>query len=431
MSYNLKQLRQDLADKKSEGKKLLDAADAEGRALSEDEEARLEAIEQEVTNLQSNLTEAEEQAEKDAQAAKRRETFSGGSNITRQHVRAEDDPLRGFANFGEFAMAVKSASRPGNVADERLFIGAAPTTYGNEGTGADGGFLVPPEFSQSIYAHSLEEEAFLPMTDNTNVSGNSMTFPRDETTPWGTTGIQAYWDGEADQMTQTKPNFGQDTLRLHRLTCLVPVTEELMADTGALAGYLPRKTSEKIRWKTNDALVNGTGAGQPTGIATANCLVEQAADSGQTADTITASNVLNMFSRCTNPGRAVWLIHPDAFPQLPQMSINNQPVFTPPGTGLQQTPAGSLLGRPVMMTDTCQTVGDAGDIYLVDWQGLVSITKAGGIETATSIHLWFDYNVMAFRAIFRVDAQPWLRSAISPANGSTTRSPFVNLAART
>lgn len=433
MSHNLKQLRQALSDKKAEGKKVLDAADADGRDLNDDEVERLEAINGEVEDLQKQLEQAEAEADKQARQALLRAQM-GGQRIEVGDDRRTLDPTAGFSNFGEFALAVKRASpgRPGGPQyDERLGYGAAPTTYGNEGAGQDGGFLIPPEFSERIYAHSLEEEAFLPMTDNTDIAGNSMSFPRDETTPWGGDGIQAYWDGEAQQFTQTKPKLGLDTLRLHKLTCLVPVTEELMADQNALASYLLRKCSEKIRWKTNDALVNGTGAGQPTGIATAACLVSQAKESGQAADTIVSANVFNMFSRCTNPGRAVWLIHPDAWPQLPQLTIANQPVWTSPGGGIKSPPGGMLLGRPVFMTDTCQTVGDAGDIYLVDWMGLVSITKAGGIQTATSMHLWFDYAVEAFRAIFRVDAQPWLSSAISPANGAVTRSPFVNLAART
>lgn len=268
------------------------------------------------------------------------------------------------------------------------------------------------------------------MTDGDTVSGNSMTFPTDETTPWGSNGVQAYWEDEAAQMAQSKPKFGSQTLRLSKLTSLVPVTDELLEDAGALNGYLPRKTSTAIRWKTNDSIINGNGVAKPLGIFNAAALVTQAKEGSQVADTIVAENIVKMFSRSTNPGGSVWLVHPDAFPQLPLLSINNQPVYTMPGNGIQSAPAGMLLGRPVIMTDTAQTVGDKGDIYFVDFSAFKSITKQGGIQTATSIHLWFDYNTTAFRATFRVAGRPWLESAISPAKGATTRSPFVCLAAR-
>ena len=41
-----------------------------------------------------------------------------------------------------------------------------------------------------------------------------MAFPKDETTPWGTNGIRAYWQGEAATALPTKPVLGLATLRL-------------------------------------------------------------------------------------------------------------------------------------------------------------------------------------------------------------------------
>jgi hypothetical protein len=46
------------------------------------------------------------------------------------------------------------------------------------------------------------------------------------------------------------------------------------------------------------------------------------------------------------------------------------------------------------------------------------------------MHLYFDADATALRAIFRVDGGPKIAAAISPAKGSTTLSPFIHLAAR-
>jgi hypothetical protein len=56
------------------------------------------------------------------------------------------DLKRGFGSIGEFMRAVYLADKPGNSLDGRLLGGtnAAPTTFGNEASGQDGGFLVPP-----------------------------------------------------------------------------------------------------------------------------------------------------------------------------------------------------------------------------------------------------------------------------------------------
>ena len=132
-----------------------------------------------------------------------------GARLTVADNRLED-PRRGWQTFGEFAAAVRAGSARGSGRlDERLAIGAAvPSTFANEAGGQDGGFLVPPEFSSDIFTLSLEEDALLPLTDGTPIAGNSMVFPKDETTPWGTDGIRAYWQAEASQATATKPKLG-------------------------------------------------------------------------------------------------------------------------------------------------------------------------------------------------------------------------------
>jgi len=89
-----------------------------------------------------------------------------------------------------------------------------------------------------------------------------------------------------------------------------------------------------------------------------------------------------------------------------------------------------LLGRPVIKTDTLQTLGDKFDIILANMAGYTTITKAGGAELATSMHLYFDQQLMAFRLTFRMDGQPLLSGAVTPPNSSVTRAHFVTLDAR-
>ncbi len=82
----------------------------------------------------------------------------------------------------------------------------------------------------------------------------------------------------------------------------------------------------------------------------------------------------------------------------------------------------------MIVSQTCQTLGDAGDIYCVDLSSYASIVK--GVEFAESIHLYFDANTKAYRATMRYDGQSYYDAAISNANGSGSISPFVRLAAR-
>lgn len=359
----------------------------------------------------------------------------GGAHATYgQGARAEDNldaKTFGFKSFGEYAFHVRNAALGNGRLDQRLK--AAATSYGNEGSGPDGGFAVPEQFASEITSTALEEQSLLAMADETPVSGNSMTFPKDETTPWGSTGIIATWDGEGDTASQKKPILGKSRLELHKLRVLVPATDELLADSAAMSAHLTKKMGEAVLWKSNDAIINGTGAGMPLGILAAGSLVVQAKETSQTADTINATNVAKMYGRCIKGAGAnlVWLINPDAYAQLIVMTIGDQPIFTAPVQGMRNAPDGLLLGRPVVLTDACDTVGDQGDIILANMAGYRAITKAGGAEFSQSMHLWFDQDVQAFKLVFRMDGQPALASAVTPPNSSVTRSHFVAMAART
>jgi hypothetical protein len=48
----------------------------------------------------------------------------------------------------------------------------------------------------------------------------------------------------------------------------------------------------------------------------------------------------------------------------------------------------------------------------------------------TSMHLWFDQDLMAFKFVLRIGGIPWWGSTIAPRDGSNTLSCFVALEAR-
>lgn len=427
-----KKMRELLAKKEAavkQARAITAAADAAGRDLTDEEAAQHADIVASLDRLNASI-----KSEEILAAAETSLELSPEARISGGAPMLMEDPKRGFKSFGEFTKAVAAVSTDHHI-DERLRFGAAaPSTFGGEGTGADGGFMVPPEFGREVWSlsTSLDEGSLVPLTDNMPITGNSMVFPSEETTPWGTDGVRAYWEGEAAAATATKPKLQPNTLRMNKLTALVPVSEELMADAPAISAFLTRKAGESIRYKTNDAIVNGDGAGKPLGIYNSAALIQQAKEASQTADTINANNVAKMFGRML-PGsisRSVWLLNPDAFNQLITMTVGNSPIWTPPQSGMRDSPAGRLLGRPVILTETARTLGDVGDIILADFGSYRTLTKQGGIETATSMHLYFDAAAMAFRFIFRVAGQPIVKSAITPPHSAVTKSPYVALAER-
>ncbi len=431
---NIRALKAKLATVLGQARGITDKAAAEGRdTLSAEEQSAFDGHMAASQQLRAQITNLEALA--DAEAGMGTALDLGQqAQVTGTKTNVADDPKRGFKSFGEYAKAVRAGA--GGRPDERLLIGAAaPTTFSNESSGGDGGFAVPPEYSREIWNLSLMEDSLIPMTDNTPINGNSMVFPQDETTPWGTDGVRAYWAAEASAATQTKVKMGVASLRLNKLMALMPITDELTEDAAALGAYLLDKGATSIRWKANEAIFQGTGAGQPQGLMNSAAMVEVAKESGQAASTLDPKNLAKMIARLPpgSYGKSVWVIGPDSLPALFTLSVGNYPIYLPQGGGvpaLQGSPYGSLLGRPVMVSQHAEAFSSAGDVQLHDLSYYRTITKAGGIETATSMHLFFDAGATAFRVTFRMDGAPKLKAAISQAKGSNTLSPFVRLGAR-
>ncbi|MEM6259685.1 MAG: phage major capsid protein [Planctomycetota bacterium] len=418
---------EELAD---EGEDIEEKMDGE-----EDDDAVAKALNAEAVNKIVKGMLAESRRETDA----RIKIFS--STTTRP--RNDDKAKCGFKHFGDYALAIKNWATTQTL-DERLqapqimkgpdyMSTKAPTTFGSAGIGADGGFLIPDEFRATINEHVFGDQALLPLTDNVTVSGNTLVVPRDETSPWGGDGVQVYWVGETGTLTQSKPKLGENSIKLHKLAALVPMTEELLSDSAVgVESYLNSKVGPKIDFAVSDAIVNGDGNGKPVGIVNSGALSTIAKEVSQTADTVVTQNVLKMVEglHTQNDSSVRWLHHRTCFSQLASLTLGDQPMFIPAGR-ISDKPGGNLLGYDLLKHQACQIVGDLNDLILVDFSSYQTVTKAEGVRQDMSIHLYFDSDDLAFRYVFRVGGQSKFTGAIDDNNGSGTSSPFVNLAART
>jgi HK97 family phage major capsid protein len=422
-----------------------------GEDLTDDETDEIEANADELTKLNKKikalkLLQPTGQGRRTNPEA-RNEPASGQRGRTVPAEPRQDAQRMGFRSFGEFAQTVQNHYR-GNVTDGVTRLRNAATTFGNEGVGADGGFLIPPSFSANIWTKVNGIDSLLSRCTPLETDGNSLTIPKDETTPWDTTkGVQVYWEGEGAQIPQSKGIFEMGQLRLSKLTALVPVSEEMMEDASGLESWLNAKAPQKMTSKINTGIVAGTGAGQPLGMipgygAVGASVIQVSKETSQPAGTLWFANINKMWGRMYAGWRAnaVWLINQDLEPQLEGMAFvgngitptaaSSTPAYMPPG-GLNDAPYGRLKGRQVIPIEACSAAGSLGDIILCDLTQYWALTKAGGaIRTDTSIHLYFDQALMAFRFIFRVNGQPAWSAPIARQNGSNTLSWAVALQAR-
>lgn len=359
-----------------------------------------------------------------------------------QHVQMGKDrkATRPFRTLGEQLQAVARAANPSiGVVDPRLYEVRA--TGLSEGIPSDAGFLVQTDFSAELFKKVHETGLLAPKCRQVPISATANGLKMnaiDETSRadgsrWG--GIRAYWKEEAASKTASKPKFRQMELSLKKLIGLCYATDELLADTVALESVITQGFGEEFGFKVDDAVINGTGAGQPLGILNAACLVSISKETNQAAATFRAENAMKMFARLwpRSIPNSLWLINQELWPQIFQLHLavgtGGAPMYIEPGK-IADAPYGALLGRPILPIEQCQALGTKGDVFLADFSQYILIDK-GGIESESSIHVQFIYDESVFRFVYRVDGQPLWNSALTPYKGtSSTLSPFVTLNAR-
>lgn len=444
---NLKELRQAVSDLKAEGRKKFAELNAlRGKASRTDaDEAEIAKLDGEITALEAKVTEAQAAVEAEEKRLDRERSFAPlGNEATEGRGRSaagdfssnEPNPALtyGFHDMAEFAMAVKQATPGGGnmVSVDQRLVGAGPTNV-QTANGTDDGFMVPPMFRDGIWELVFDMEDIPSWVDGEPTSAREVKLLADESTPWGAGGIEVRWRSEGTQMTGSKaPPPAPRSVPLEPLYAFVTADEDLLEDAPRLANRLTNKAAIAINWKIGDSIIYGDGVQKPLGWMKSPAKIAVAKKAGQAAKTIIVENVLDMYTRLlTQPGDSpFWMANRDIVPQLVTMTIGDTPMWTPPVAGLKEAPGGFLLGLPIRWSEHAETLGTEGDLQLLSPKGYYMPKKASGIRFDTSIHLYFDYGLQAFRWTFRLGGQPHLSKPVQPAKGDTSKSHFVTLATR-
>lgn len=340
---------------------------------------------------------------------------------------------------GAFLRAVKSIGQGDWRANKEMhdYVTKALPTGMGEVIGSDGGYLVPPEFSNQLLMRTYEND-LLSRTTMFPTSSNMLRIPainetsRANGSRFG--GVQAYWRSEAGTITASKPSLAVIELKPDSLTLAMYATQELLDDATSLESWLDLIADQELAFRIGDALVNGDGNTKPQGLLNAPSKVTVSKEVGQSGGTILSENVLGMWGRLHPSCRAnaVWLADLSVEAALPKMTLGTagaQLVSYLPQGGLSTPLYGTLMGKPVIVTEFNATLGTVGDLILCDPATMVAATR-GGTEMAVSMHVAFLTAEQVFRWILRVDARSWWLNPLTPKSGGATQSNIVVLETR-
>jgi HK97 family phage major capsid protein len=215
--------------------------------LSEEDGATYDKIEKEITDLTKEIDRLNRQKSIEEQMSQPVNTpltgkpGVGTDNKPEKHGRASD----------VYAKAMLTAMRSGFHQVSDIL---------QEGTDANGGYLVPEEWDSRLIDKLTEENIFRSLATTITTSG-------EHKINIAGTKPAAAWIEEGEALTFGDATFDQIVLDAHKLHVAIKVTEELLYDNAFnLENYIIDQFGKAIGNAEEDAFLNGDGTGKPTGI---------------------------------------------------------------------------------------------------------------------------------------------------------------------
>lgn len=417
---------------REEKKKLLDQAEGlvgEGKFEEADElTAKMEAINKQIGTLEALAAQSKESAEPAYDGVLHSEKPSG----------KQEDVKKPFASLGEQLMAIYNF-RKNHMEDKRLQKVNNEALGANEGTGADGGFLLQTDFAGTILESAVAASPLLNRLDRYTCSSaaNAMRWlSADETDTSKSVfgGVQMYWSSEGATVAASHPKFKEMKMDLEKMMGFAFATDEMLTDAAFMSGFFGRAFSLAADRLLTESVLTGDGVGKPLGLLNSKALLVVPKAAGQAAGTFTGVNAIKMQASTLprNRERLVWLMHPDLEEQLPYLSIQSGDaakfLWNPEG-GLGNFDSQRVLNKPVLFEDNCSAIGSKGDVMLVDPYQYILLTK-GTIKQDWSVHVEFLTDQSCFRVVFRCNGAPKVDRPLKIKHSVKPRSPFVTLDAR-
>jgi len=269
----------------------------------------------------------------------------------------------------------------------------------SEGTGADGGFLVPVEFRAAVVEKLVKEAVIRPRATVIPMGRDKMQVPAEAG------GVTTYWAAENALLTESNPTFGQIELSTNKLTGLSKMSRELFADSAVnLTDYITGIFAKRFAAEEDKKFMTGAGTTEPSGLRS-----YTVGSVPQAGANLVGDDIINLFYNLPVQyrNRGAWLMH-NSVAKLVRLlkDLNNRYLWT---DGLNEAPA-TILGRPVLeQNDIPVDLGGGSDESEI-WFGDLSYYLIGDrqtmeVESTTQGAGTFEYHQVAMKLIERVDGK--------------------------
>lgn len=385
-SVELRQKRSELWEK---AKLFLDNAKRNGDVLSADDRATYEKMEQEIVDLGKEIGIIERREALDLEMSKP----TSAPISTNPNTKTEEKTGRSSDEYKKsFWRAMRNKKNPYEAVNALQI-----------GTDSEGGYLVPDEYENTLI-EKLHDENIIRQYATVIKSSNS-----DKKIPVVAGYGEATWTDEEAAYTESDDSFGVITLGANKLTSIIKVSEELLNDSVFdLEQYISKEFVRRMAAVEENAFINGTGTGRPTGIL-------QTAETGKTtaaAAAITADEVIDLYHSLRSPYRknAVFIANDSTVKAIRQLKDSNGMYLWQPG--LKEGQPDTLIGNRIISSAYMPEIGAGkkpilfGDIsyyWIADRQGR-TFQRLNELYAATG--------QVGFRTFQRVDGKLTLAETV-------------------
>lgn len=390
---------------------LVDAAEAEDRALTDQEKEQHDGHQQEARALAARIEALEQRAARDTQ----------GGRVDVTGDRADDYQWR---DLGEFIASVAIAPTDPRLQQYRQL---------SMGVGPAGGFMVPEQFGDMRSEISPQAAVVRPRAEVIPAGDPpdaAITFPAlDQSGALGVySGVTVEWIAEGAPKPETEPTLREIKLEPQEVAAYIPFTDKLLRNAPASGALAERLLRRAIIAAEDVAFHSGTGVGQPLGyLGHPATLVVARNGFPEAADGDNYSDLVNMYAAVLQDGNPlVWTYSPTLLPELMQTTdANGNYIWT---QSARDGEPDRILGIPALNNQRLPVLGAEGDLCLLNLRHYY-VKDGSGIFVATSEHVRFTRNQTLIKAFWNVDGQPGLTTPLLLEDGVTQVSPFVVLGA--
>lgn len=369
------------------GKEIIDRAEAEGRALTAEEETSFNTITAEMDSLRSQADRlvAFEDEQRDIEAS-----------MNRIPGRGED------RNQDSAEVLLRKVLQGRNGAwdyspthEERQEVRALV-----KGTPSAGGVTVPTTFYGQLMEHAIETSAILSAgaTILYTSSGEEISVPITVSAP---TGAQV---GEGQTIPTSEPVLGKRSLYAYKYGDLCQLSRELADDSAFdLEGFIARQAGRAIGNAFGAKLVSGTGTNEPSGLMTSTTLGKTGATGAGGAPTW--DDLIDLFYSVIGPYRnspnAGWLIKDGTAATLRKIKdLEGRYIWQPSVIAGQPD---LIEGKPVFTDPNVPGIGLGNKSVAFGDMSAYFARIVNGVRFERSDDFAFDKDLITYRAIIRGD----------------------------